>query len=138
MLGHPVAGPSWEGFAIENLIESAGPDRTPYYFRTEDGAEIDLVFERGGVVEMAIEIKRSTAPVLSRGFRVAADALHAKARFLVHGGDATWTADGVQMVPLDVLMRQLAGTTPARVARSKRDDAGITRRRTRVSRPRAK
>lgn len=137
VLGHPVAGPSWEGFAVENLIQSAGPDRTPYYFRTEDGAEIDLVFERGGVVEMAIEIKRSTAPVLSRGFRIAADALHAKARFLVHGGDATWTADGVQMVPLDVLMRQLAGATPARVARSNRHDAEVTRR-TRVLRPRAK
>ena len=138
VLGHPVAGPSWEGFAIENLIQSAGPDRTPYYFRTEDGAEIDLVFERGGVVEMAIEIKRSTAPALSRGFRLAADALHAKARFLVHGGAATWTVDGVQMVPLDVLMRRLAGATPARVARAEPAAAEITRRRTRVSRPRAK
>lgn len=33
----------------------------------EEGAEVDLLLERGGRVEMAIEIKRSTAPVLSRG-----------------------------------------------------------------------
>lgn len=38
VLGHPVAGPSWEGFVIDNLIAAAGPGRTPYYYRTEDGA----------------------------------------------------------------------------------------------------
>ena len=48
VLGHPVAGPSWEGFAIENLIAAAGERRTPSFYRTEDGAEVDLVFERGG------------------------------------------------------------------------------------------
>ena len=41
---------------------------SPYYYRTEDGAKVDLLFERGGAVEMAIEIKRSAAPGLSRGF----------------------------------------------------------------------
>jgi uncharacterized protein len=68
VLGHPVAGASWEGFAVENLIAVAGDRRTPYFYRTEDGAEIDLLFERGGAVDMVIEIKRSTAPTLSRGF----------------------------------------------------------------------
>ena len=69
VLGHPVAGASWEGFAVENLIAAAGDRRTPYFYRTEDGAEIDLLFERGGSVDMVVEIKRSTAPTLSRGFK---------------------------------------------------------------------
>ena len=56
VLGHPVAGPSWEGFVIENLIIAAGDRRTPYYDRTADGAEVDLLFERGGRVELMIEI----------------------------------------------------------------------------------
>ena len=68
VLGHSVAGSSWEGFVIENIIETSGPDRTPYFYRTEDGAEVDLVLERGGRVDMAIEIKRTTAPAASRGF----------------------------------------------------------------------
>ena len=68
VLGHPVAGPSWEGFVIENLVAAAGERRTPSFYRTEDGAEVDLVFERGGSVEMAVEIKRTTAPSVSRGF----------------------------------------------------------------------
>ena len=32
LLGHPVAGPSWEGFAIENLVSAAGPSRIPCYY----------------------------------------------------------------------------------------------------------
>jgi uncharacterized protein len=93
VLGHPIAGPSWEGFVIENLIAAAGDRRTPYYYRTEDGAEIDLLFERGGTIEMAIEIKRSTAPSVTKGFRLACDTLKPKAAYLVHSSDETWPAE---------------------------------------------
>lgn len=108
VLGHPVAGPSWEGFVIENLIAAAGDRRTPYYYRTEDGAEIDLLFERGGAVEMAIEIKRSTAPVVTKGFRLACGTVKPKAAYLVHGGNETWPIEkGVTAVALADLMRRL-------------------------------
>src|SRR5690606_5964792 len=56
VLSHPIAGMSWEGFVIEQLIAAAGPERTPLYFRTEKGAEADLVLERGGQVEVVVEI----------------------------------------------------------------------------------
>ncbi|MEP7244014.1 MAG: ATP-binding protein [Gammaproteobacteria bacterium] len=108
VLGHPVAGASWEGFVIENLITAAGERRTPYFYRTEDGAEIDLIFERGGKPEIAIEIKRSSAPTLSRGFHSARDALKVKESYLVHGGADTWPeADGVTALGLADLMRKL-------------------------------
>jgi predicted AAA+ superfamily ATPase len=93
VLGHPIAGPSWEGFVIENLIAGAGDRRTPYYYRTEDGAEIDLLFERGGTLEMAIEIKRSSAPSVTKGFKLACDTLKPKAAYLVHSSDETWPAE---------------------------------------------
>ena len=93
VLGHPVAGPSWEGFVIENLVAAAGDRRTPYYYRTEDGAEVDLLFERAGRVEMAIEIKRSTAPDLSAGFRSAREVLKPKEAYVVHGGSGQWPID---------------------------------------------
>ena len=109
VLGHPVAGASWEGFVIENLIAVAGDRRTPYYYRTQDGAEIDLVFERGGRVEMAIEIKRSTSPTLSRGFGIAHSLLKPKESYLVHSGAETWPAEqGVTAISLTDLMRRLA------------------------------
>lgn len=109
VLGHPVAGASWEGFAVENLIAVAGDRRTPYFYRTEDGAEIDLLFERGGTVEMVIEIKRSTAPTLSRGFNLARQALKPREAYLAHGGTDSWPmADGVTAIGLRELMRRLA------------------------------
>lgn len=111
LLGHPVAGPSWEGFVVENLIAVAGERRTPLFYRTADGAEIDLVFERGGKVEMAIEIKRSTAPEPGRGFRSACDVLQPDHAWLVHGGTERWkVADGVTAIGLVGLMRRLAET----------------------------
>jgi hypothetical protein len=98
VLGHPVAGASWEGFVIDNLIAAAGERRTPYYYRTEDGA-----------VEMAIEIKRSTAPTLSRGFRAACEVLQPRQAWLVHGGTQTWpVTEGVSAIGLVDLMRTLA------------------------------
>lgn len=109
VMGHPVAGASWEGFVIENLIAAAGERRTPYYYRTEDGAEIDLLFERGGKPEMAIEIKRSSAPTLSRGFHGARAVLGVKESYLVHGGKDAWPEnDGVTAIGLMELMRRLA------------------------------
>jgi len=109
VLGHPVAGASWEGFAIDNLVAAAGDQRTPYYYRTEDGAEIDLLFERGGTIEMAIEVKRSSAPSLPRGFRAACETLTPKSAYVLHGGEETWPVDaGVTAVGLVDLMRRLA------------------------------
>jgi predicted AAA+ superfamily ATPase len=108
VLGHPVAGPSWEGFAIENLIAAAGERRTPFFYRTEDGAEVDLVFERGGSVEMAVEIKRTTAPSVSRGFRSAVDTLRPAHAYVVHAGQETWPADGgITAISLGALMDRL-------------------------------
>jgi uncharacterized protein len=109
ILGHPVAGPSWEGFVIDNLIAAAGDRRMPFYYRTEDGAEVDLVFERGGRVEMAVEIKRSSAPVLSRGFHSACEVLKPKEGYLLHGGNESWPiAKGITAIGLPELLRHLA------------------------------
>ena len=109
VLGHPVAGPSWEGFVIENLICAAGSRRLPMFFRTERGAEIDLVFERGGRVETAIEIKRTSAPTVSKGFRIGCGDLRPKAAYVVHGGDGTWPMGGdVTAISLTGMMRRLA------------------------------
>jgi predicted AAA+ superfamily ATPase len=109
LLGHPVAGASWEGFVIENLIAAAGERRTPYFYRTEDGAEIDLLFERAGRPEIAIEIKRSSAPALSRGFHGARETLEVKESYLVHGGTGTWPEnDGITAIGSVELMHRLA------------------------------
>jgi uncharacterized protein len=111
VLGHPVAGSSYEGFVIENLIQAAAQNtqvpRLATYYRTQDGAEIDLVFERAGQPEMAIEIKRSSAPTVERGFHVACEDLEVKQRYVVYPGTETFPLRaGVQAMGLkDLVMR---------------------------------
>jgi hypothetical protein len=78
--------------------------------RTEDGSEVDLLLERGGQVEAAIEITRSTAPAPSRGFHLACETLKPRAAYLVHGGDGTWpAAKGIAATSLTDLMTLLSG-----------------------------
>jgi len=66
LLGHPIVGKSWEGFVIEQLI-AAMPRWRPAFLRTSNGAEIDLVMQRGQRLR-GFEVKLSKAPRPSRGF----------------------------------------------------------------------
>ena len=109
LAGHPVCGPSYEGFCIDNLITAAGPRCTAYSYRTHAGAEIDLLLERGGKPWIAIEIKRSTAPTLSKGFDIACADLGVEQRWVVHPGvDRFPMRHGAQAIGLAALMQTLS------------------------------
>lgn len=108
VLGHPVVGASYEGFVIENLIQCAGPRFRPYFYRTHDGAEIDLLLERGGQPEIAIEVKRSSAPTVDKGFGLACDDLMVSQRYVVYPGEETYPIrQGALAIGLPALARQL-------------------------------
>ncbi len=86
VLGHPVAGGSWEGFVIENLL-SVVPTRTEaWFYRSAAGAEIDLVLQLPGGGLWAIEIKRGLSPKLERGFHHASEDLQPERAFVVYSG----------------------------------------------------
>jgi predicted AAA+ superfamily ATPase len=104
LLGHPVCGLSFEGHCIENLIQAAGSRRVPYFYRTQAGAEIDLLLEKGGIPEIAIEIKRSTVPSPERGFSLACDDLTIEQRYVVYPGtDRIPLRHGTQAIGLQEL-----------------------------------
>lgn len=108
VLGHPVVGASYEGFIIENLIQCAGLRFRPYFYRTHDGAEIDLLLERGGQPEIAIEVKRSSAPTVDKGFGLACDDLKVRQRYVVYPGEETYPIrQGAQAIGLPELARRL-------------------------------
>jgi predicted AAA+ superfamily ATPase len=108
LLGHPVVGSSWEGFVIENILSVAPASALPFYYRTADGAEIDLVLEFSGKEKWAIEIKRSSAPSLSKGFHIACDDIKADKRYVVYSGkDKFPLGNGANAIPLPALMQEL-------------------------------
>jgi predicted AAA+ superfamily ATPase len=86
VLGHPVAGGSWEGFVVESLLAAAPEGTDATFYRTSAGAEIDLVLTLPGDVLWAIEIKRGSAPKVGRGFHQACADLSPAKQFVVYGG----------------------------------------------------
>jgi len=82
VLAHPVAGASWEGFVVEQLL-AAAPEAEASFYRTSHGAEADLVLRFRSGETWVVEIKRSSAPTVSRGFHLAAADVGATRRLLV-------------------------------------------------------
>ena len=88
LAGHPVVGPSWEGFVIENLLAVAPPRTMASFYRTLAGAEIDLLLEiPGRRGPWAIEIKRGISGGLGKGFHHAREDVRPERAFVVHSGE---------------------------------------------------
>lgn len=105
LLSHPVCGSSWEGYVIEQ-ISSVIPRRTEmYHYRTKNGAEIDLLLKVPGHNKLiAVEIKRSSAPRVERGFWNAFNDLECERGFVVYPGDESWpVGQGVMALPVKQL-----------------------------------
>ena len=110
LLGHPVVGPSYESLVVETVINVAGPRFHPYFYRTSAGAEIDLILARGDKPVIAIEVKRSSAPTVSTGFRQAVVDLGIDHACVVYPGTETYSLKGgVEAVPLTDISRLLQG-----------------------------
>jgi hypothetical protein len=108
LLGHPVVGGSWEGFVIENLLAAAPVSARPYYYRTAGGTEIDLILELSPDDRWAIEIKRSSAPTLSKGFYIACEDIQAINKYVVYAGsDRFILPNNVTAIPLVDMMELL-------------------------------
>lgn len=103
LLGNPVAGKSWECFVIENIMSILPQGVQAFYYRTSGGAEVDLVLEFPGSPRrlFAIEIKRSSAAGVKRGFYEACADINPTHKFVIHAqADAFPMKDGIQAVGL--------------------------------------
>lgn len=109
VLGHPIAGPSWEGFVLETLIRAV-PDRAqPSFYGTATGVGVDLVLELPGNRLWAIEIERRLLPRVARGTRVAVEDIRPDRTFLVHAGEERYSAGGeIEVISLVEMARVLA------------------------------
>jgi predicted AAA+ superfamily ATPase len=109
ILGHPVAGPSWEGMAIETLLAAAGPQAQASFYRTRAGAEIDLVLSWPGGEDWAIEIKRSLTPTVERGYHTAlADLRPHRALIAYPGAERHRASTSIEAIGLPELCEQAA------------------------------
>ncbi len=99
LLGHPKVGASWEGFVLQEIISRLGLGEGDLYFwATHSGAELDLLLIRGAQ-RIGFEIKRSTAPTVTRSMRSAIESLRLDQIEVIHAGEHTFSlADGIRAV----------------------------------------
>lgn len=107
--GHPVAGMSWEGFTIEQILAALPPLTPAGFYRTASGAELDLVVEQPDQ-RIGFEIKLSSAPTVSRGFWNACEDLGlAKAYVVAPILEPYPLAENVEVISPLMLGRFLSG-----------------------------
>jgi uncharacterized protein len=93
LLGHPVVGQAWESFVLETLITAAPDGTETHYYRTSNGTEVDLLLTLPGGELWVIEVKRTSAPKIERGFLSACADLNPQRRFYVYPGSERFPLD---------------------------------------------
>lgn len=108
LLSHPIVGASWEGHVIESLLAVAPAGTQPSFYRSNAGAEIDLLLTWPNGEHWAIEIKRSTTPKVERGFYSACEDIQPARKLLIYPGHESYPlGDGVEVMPLHAAMQAL-------------------------------
>lgn len=114
LLSHPVVGASWEGFVLENLLACAPAGTQAHFYRTSGGAEVDLLLSLPGGALWAVEVKRSIAPKVERGFHAACEDLQPQRKLVVYPGqDVFPMAHGIEAMALASLCADLAAMSAA-------------------------
>lgn len=104
--GHPVFGSLWETLVMVN-IQGMYPGCALYYYRTVNGAEVDIVLEQSGR-RVAIECKASAAPVLTKGNRSAIVDIAPLHTFVVAPLEKGYAlAPGISVVGLSELLDEI-------------------------------
>ncbi|HSG44321.1 MAG TPA: ATP-binding protein [Anaerolineales bacterium] len=84
LLGHPKSGASWEGFAIEQVLQAVRPAQT-YFWSTYSGPELDLMFFQEGK-RYGVEVKFNEAPNVTTSMRTAVKDLSLEHLWIVYPG----------------------------------------------------
>jgi uncharacterized protein len=112
LLGHPVVGQTWESFVIETLITVAPDGTEAHYYPTSNGTGVDLLLTIPGGELWAIEVKRTSAPKIERGFHSACADLNPEKRFYVYPGTERFPLDeGTDAIGVVELAKALQSVT---------------------------
>jgi predicted AAA+ superfamily ATPase len=103
-----LVGASWEGFCIEAIAAVLGEDGDLWFYRTDDGAEADLVIEFSPTESWVIEIKSNPDATIRPGFNAACAMIKPSERLVVHGGEAAFVdRNGLEALPLNAFLARL-------------------------------
>lgn len=100
LMGNPRLGASWEGFALEQVLQITRPAES-YFWATHSGAELDLFFIKNGK-RIGVEFKFNEAPTISKSMRVALHDLSLSHLWVVYPGRYFYPVDEhITVLPLE-------------------------------------
>ena len=100
--GHPKIGASWEGFAIEHVI-NAFETRDAYFWATHAGAELDLLVMTAGR-RYGFEFKYADAPGRTRSMHSAIKDLQLEHLWVVYPGAQEYTLhERISVIPMETV-----------------------------------
>ncbi len=103
---HPKLGASWEGFALEQVLQITG-DRDAYFWATHGGAELDLMVTWQGR-RIGFEFKFGDAPGITKSMHVAmSDLKLERLLVLVPGKESYPLGEKVEVVSILHLVERL-------------------------------
>ncbi len=108
LLGHPQCGMVWEGFVTEKILAAVADKYDACFYRTQDGAEADLVLLKAGTPFIFIESKLSNHPTITSGTYNAIEDLGTKKNFIVTPGPHKGTVlhgDKLRLISLHDLLK---------------------------------
>ena len=91
LYGHPRVGASWEGFVIEQILQSINIKQA-YFWSTHSGAEVDLFLIHHGR-RYAFEVKLSESIKITRSMRIALKDLQLDHLWIIYPGQHEYPVD---------------------------------------------
>lgn len=105
---HPLAGASWEGYVMQQILQIVPSEIEASFYRTSNGAECDLVLSKGNRIIACIEIKLGNRPHLSRGFHTAREDLgDPRTMIITSNSDTYHLKNGILVMSLSSCFPQL-------------------------------
>jgi len=91
LLTHPKLGASWEGFALEEILQAHQPDQA-WFYAVHSGSELDLLMELKGR-RIGVEFKRADAPQATRSMHLALTDTALDELWVVYPGTRSYALD---------------------------------------------
>lgn len=102
---HPKSGASWEGFALEQVVQSVRPE-SAYFWAAHNSAELDLLMFKDGK-RLGVEFKRGDAPKLTASMKTVFEVLQLDSLDVIYPGEIQYSlAKNIGVIPLDQYILQ--------------------------------
>ena len=111
LMGNVQIGSSWENYVIEQISQLLPDDFSVFYYRTQAGAEADLIIVKGIKPLYCIEIKYSSNPKVTKSFMNVIEDLNTSLNYIITpASDTYWINKQIRVTNLTDFLNVILST----------------------------